>query len=337
MALTQLSDIIDTTVFQDIPAVDSPEKTAFYESGIVTRSPFFDELANGPGKTAELPFWKDIDATSAPNISTDAPGDVAVPDKIEQGEQISRKLQLNKSWSEADLAAERAMGGDALTRVRGRTDTYWRRQWQRYLIAATNGVLADNVANDSDDMVNDVASESIAGQSAATLFNRQAFNAAAFTLGDAFEDTGVFAVHSHVMQQMLDNDDIDFIPDSKGEKTIPTFMGRRVVVDDGMTVTAGSTDGFKYTSVLFGSQAFAWGEGTPKVPVEVKREAAQGNGGGVETLWTRKTHIIHPFGYEFTSDTVASESATLAEMALAANWDRVVERKNVPLAFLITN
>jgi len=24
-------------------------------------------------------------------------------------------------------------------------------------------------------------------------------------------------------------------------------------------------------------------------------------------------------------------------MALAANWDRVVERKNVPLAFLITN
>jgi hypothetical protein len=337
MALTQLSDIIDVTVYQDIPAVDSPELTAFYQSGIITRSPFFDELASAPGKIAELPFWKDIDATDAPNISTDNPATIGVPGKIVQGEQISRKLQLNNGWSEADLAAERAMGGDALTRVRARADTYWRRQWQRYLIAATNGVLADNVANDSGDMVHDVASESIAGQSAATRFNRAAFNAAAFTLGDAFQDTGVFAVHSHVMQQMSDNDDIDFIPDSKGEKTIPTFMGRRVVVDDSMTVVAGSTDGFKYTSVLYGSQAIAWGEGNPKVPVEVEREATQGNGGGVETLWTRKTHIIHPLGYQFTSSSVASESATLAEMALAANWDRVIERKNVPLAYLITN
>jgi hypothetical protein len=337
MAVTQLSDIIDVTVFQDLPAVDSPELTAFYDAGIVVRTPMLDELANSAGTTAELPFWKDLDATSAPNISTDNPATIAVPDAVVQGKQISRKLQLNKAWGEADLVAERALGGDAMTRIRARADTYWRRQWQRYLIAASNGVLADNVANDSSDMVHDVASETIAGQSTATKFTRSNFTSAAFTLGDAFEDIQAIAVHSTVYKTMVDNDDIDFIPDSEGRLTIATFMGRRVIVDDGMTVVAGATDGFKFTSVLYGTGAFGWGEGTPRVPVEVEREASQGNGGGVEALWTRKTHLIHPFGFQFTSTTVASESATLAEMALAVNWDRVIERKNVPLAFLVTN
>lgn len=337
MAVTRLSDIIDVTVFQDIPAVDSPELTAFYDSGVVIRNELLDGLANSPGKTSELPFWKDLDATSAPNISTDNPATIATAENVVQGEQITRKLQLNKGWGEADLAGERAMGGDAMTRIRARTDTYWRRQWQRYLVAASNGVLADNVANDSGDMVQDVASESIAGQTVDTKFTRANFTEAAFTLGDAFEEIQAIGVHSVVYKTMVNNDDIDFIPDSEGKMTIPTFMGRRIIIDDGMTVTAGGTDGFKYTSVLYGEGAFGWGEGMAQVPVEVEREATQGNGGGVETLWTRKTHIIHPFGFQFLSASVASESATLAEMALAANWGRVIERKNVPLAFLITN
>lgn len=336
MATVQLSDIIDVTVFQDIIAVDSPEKTAFYESGVVMRSPLFDNLANAAGKKADLPFWNDLDETNAPNISTDNPGTTATPEKITQSEMTTIKLMLNKVYSESDLASELVMGGDAMTRIRARLDTYWRRQWQRYVLRSFDGVLADNIANDSSDMVNKVASETIAGQSASTRFNRLAFNAAAFTLGDAFEDTGVIAVHSHVMQQMLDNDDIDFIPDSKGDKTIPTFMGRRVVTDDGLTVTAGTTDGFKYTTILFGAGAIGWGSGTPRVPLEVEREALQGNGGGIENLISRQTHIIHPFGFDYTG-TPASTSPTQAEYAAATSWNRVVARKNVPVAFLITN
>lgn len=336
MATTQLSDIIDVTVFQDLPAVNSPEKTAFYESGVIASNALLNELANAAGKTAELPFWNDLDETSAPNISSSDPADVATAGKITQGEQIARKLLLNKGWSASDLASELAMGPMAMDQIRARSDSYWQRQWQRYLIAATNGVLADNVANDSGDMVIDVASESIAGQTASTRFSRSNFTSAAFTLGDMFESVVAVGVHSGVYKQMVDGDDIDFIPDSQGNLTIPTYMGRRVIVDDGMTVTAGTTDGFKYTTVMFGAGAFGYGEGTPTVPVEIEREASQGNGGGIETLWTRKTYITHPFGFKFTG-TPAGDSATLAEFAAAASWDRVVARKNVPLAFLVTN
>lgn len=337
MANTQLSDIIDVTVFQDIPAVNSPELTAFYQSGIVRRTSFMDMLANASGKEAELPFWNDLDESSLANISTSLASDVATADKITQGEQIARKLFLNKGWANADLVNEVAMGPKAMNHIRARTDKYWSRQWQRYLIGAANGVLADNVANDSGDMVYDVASETIAGQTSATRFSRSNFTAAAFTLGDAWENTGAIGVHSMVYKQMVDQDDIDFIPDSEGSMTIPTYMGKRVIVDDSMTVTAGTTDGFKYTTVLFGEGAFGYGEGSPTIPVEVEREASQGNGGGIETLWTRKTYILHPAGFQFKSGSVAGVSPTQAEYALAANWDRVVTRKNVPIAYLITN
>jgi len=336
MATTKLSDIIDVTVFRDLPAVNGPEKTAFFQSGIVTRNALLDELANAAGKTAELPFWKDLDGSVETNYSSDDPTSSATPQKTDQGEQITRKAFVNQGWQVADLASELAMGAKAMDHIRARTDTYFMRQWQRRLIAASNGVLADNVANDSGDMVNDVASESIAGQSAATRFNRDAFTEAVYSLGDMATQLSAMAVHSQVMQQMVKNDDIVYIPDSQGQLTIPTYMGLRVIVDDGMTVTAGSTDGFKYTSVLFGAGAFGYGVGSPDTPVEVEREAAQGDGGGIETLWLRNTWILHPFGFQQTG-TPSGNSFTLAELGTAGVWDRVIERKNIPLAYLITN
>jgi hypothetical protein len=336
MATVQLADIIDVTVFQDLPAVNSPEKTAFYEAGIVTRNVLLDGLATAAGKTAELPFWNDIDPTIAPNLSNDNPASIAAASKVNQGEQISRKAFLNKGLSATDLASEVAMGPRAMEHIRARVDTYWTRQWQRRLIAATNGVLADNVASNGGDMVKNVAAESIAAQTVDTKFNRNAFTDAIYTLGDAATLLRVIGVHSVVMAQMSKNDDIIFIPDSQGQLTIPTYLGLRVVVDDGHTVTAGSTDGFKYTSVLYGEGAFGYGDGAPLNAVEIEREASQGNGAGVETLWTRKTWILHPFGFQ-TTGVPAAVSFSVAELGLATTWARVVERKNVPLAFLITN
>lgn len=336
MATVQLSDIIDVTVFQDLPAVNSPEKTALFESGIVTRNTLLDSLANQPGKRVELPFWKDLDGSAEVNYSTDDPSDIAVPLKVAQGEQVARKAFVNNGWSASNLASELAMGADAMTHIRNRTDSYFMRQWQRRLIASVNGVLADNVANDSGDMVIDVAAESTGAQTVDTRFSRSNFTAAAFTLGDAFEMTGAIAVHSQVYKQMVDQDDIDFIPDANGRMVIPTYMGKRVIVDDGMPVIAGSTSGFKYVSVLFGESAFGYGVGSPVKPVALQEEEDQGNGAGIQTLWVRNTWLLHPFGFEQTG-TPAGESFTLAELGNATSWNRVIERKNVPLAFLITN
>ena len=336
MATVQLTDVIVPEVYASYDAVDSPEKTAIFESGIITRNAFLDQQASSGGNLVNLPYWNDLDGANEANVSSDNPASSATPLKIAAGKQVGIISYLNQAYSAADLAGEVA-GSDPMQRVRNRFGSYWMKQWQRRLLKTSYGLMLDNVANDSSDMTHDIASESIAGQSAATLFSRDAFTEAAFTLGDSFENTGAIAVHSVVYKQMVKNDDIDFIPDSLGRLTIPTFMGKRVIVDDTSTVIAGTTDGFKYVSILFGEGAFGYGEGSSKVPVELEREALQGDGGGVEYLIERNTWLMHPAGYQFTSTSLAGTSPTQAELATASNWTRVVDRKNVPMAFLVTN
>lgn len=336
MATTQISDVFVPAVYESYTAVDGPETTAFYESGVIARNPMLDSAFDQGGNTVTIPFWKDLDPTVEPNYSTDDPTQNASPQKIQAGTMKARTAHLNQGYSAADLVSELA-GSDPMQRIRNRFGTYWARQWQRRLLAAANGVLAANIAQNSGDMRINLALETTVGVTDANLFGRTAFTGAAFTLGDMFGEITAIAVHSVVAKRMIDNDDIVFIPDSKGALSIPTFMGRRVIIDDSMTVTAGTTSGFKYTSILFGAGAFGYGEGSPKVPVELDRQVRGGNGGGIEELWERKSWIIHPFGYQWTDNTVTGQSATLANLRLAANWSRQIDRKLVPMAFLITN
>lgn len=342
MPNTLLSDTIIPVVYMSYTGVDSPELTAFFESGVAVRNPVLDNAFTAGGRIAHLPFWKDIDPTVEPNYSTDAVTDVAVPNKIVAGEMIARVAQMNQGYSAGDLVAELA-GSNPMQRVRDRFSRYWTRQWQRRVIATCQGVLANDIASFASDMVNSVAIETLVGQTAANLFSRAAFTDACLTLGDAFGKVVAIAVHSVVYGRMVKNDDIQFIRPSVVDPNIPLspgqpyFLGKPVIIDDSLPVVAGSTSGFKYTSILFGQGAIGYGENLPLNPVEVYRRPDQGNGAGMEQLWERKSMIVHPFGYQFTSASLAGLSPTLAELKLAANWSRVIERKNVPMAFLITN
>lgn len=335
MATTQLTDVVIPEVYESYTAVNSPERTAFFEAGVAVQNGALTALANSGGNQVNIPFWKDLDATVEPNLSSDNPASSATPQKTTADKQIGQMAYINQTYSAADLAGEIA-GSSPMQHIRNRFGRYWQRQWQRRTIAAIVGILADNAANDSGDMINDIAIEDGNNAAAGNLFSRSAFTGAAFTLGDAFESTSALAVHSIVYKQMVDNDDIEYIPDSQGQLTIPTFLGRRVIIDDGLPVEAGVTSGFKYTSILFGQGALGYGEGRPAVPVEVEREALQGDGGGVEHLIERKSWLIHPFGFKVAA-TPGADSFSLTELNAAATWDRVVERKNVPLAALITN
>lgn len=336
MAVVRLSDAIIPAVYTSYQTVDSPELTAFYTSGVVTRSALLDQFANEGGNVISIPFWNDIVASDEPNVSSDDPAVLAVPKKITAGEMTTRKAFLNQGWSSMDLVSELA-GSDPMRRIRARTDVYWTRQWQRRLISASLGLLADNVAANASDMVSDISIQDGNNAGEANVFSRTAFTGAIFTLGDQFQKLAMIAVHSTIYKRMVDNDEIITVYDSKGTLIKQTYYGLPVVVDDSMPVIPGTTSGFRYVSVLFGNGAFGYGNGSPRVPVEVDRKPDAGNGGGQETLWERKTYILHPRGYDFTSASVAGQSATLAELQLATNWTRVLERKHIPLAFLITN
>lgn len=340
MAFTQLADAIIPTVYKSYQSVDNIELTAFYESGIIVQSPLLNEFATAGGKLVHLPYWKDLDQTVEPNYSDDSAND-ATPNKLGADEMVARTAQLNQTWQAADLVSELA-GSDPMKRIASRTNVYWSRQWQRRLIACAVGVYAENHATGSagavDDMVLNVSIADGVNATDANLFGRTAFTGALFTLGDQFGLVSGIAVHSIVYKRMVDNDDIEFIKDSTGTVDIPHYMGKRVVVDDSMPVVAGGTSGFVYTSVIFGQGAFGYGVGKARIPVEVWREPLKGVGGGRETLIERKTWLIHPFGYKWNESSVTGGvSPNIADLKNAANWTRKIARKNIPLAYLLTN
>lgn len=337
MALTQLADVYIPKVYRSLTSINSPELTAFFTSGVAVRNPAIDGAFTAGGRTVDLPFWNDLDSTIEPNYSTDNPTDIAVPNKVVTGLMQARIAQMNQVYSEADLATELA-GSEPLQHVRNRFGTYWTRRWQRRALAVTLGVLNANIANNSGDMVNNIALETTVGLTTANLFSRAAFTGAAFTAGDHFDQFVAIAVHSVVYKRMVDNDDIVFIMPSDGSMQIPTFLGKRIIVDDGMPVIPGTTSGFKYVSVLFGTGFLGYGENTPPNPTWIRYEPLQGNGGGVTLIGERKSLVIHPIGHNFTGNTVTGGfSPTNADLMVAANWTRQVVRKNVPVAFLITN
>lgn len=320
MATTQLTDIFVGDYYASLAPVNSPEKTAVYESGIVTRSPVLDAIASGSQGTAEISYWQDLNADEAPNISNDDPNDQGEVGKVEQDSMRARVLYLNKGYGVTDLTAELA-NTEPQQQIRNRFGTYWTRQWQRYALGAARGIIASNIANNGGDMVID----------AGATISANAFQDAAFTAGDAADQFGAIGVHSVVMNQMVKQDLIEYLRDSDGKIILATYLGKPVFMDDGLVFGPG-----RYLSVFFGQGAFGYGEGTPKVPVELERKPGGGNGGGAEVLWERKTYILQPAGFSWTGSEAQNLSPNATQYATAGNWTRVFDRKQVPFAAVIS-
>jgi hypothetical protein len=334
MAEVRISDIYNPLVFSAADQEAQIELNNFMSSGVMVEDPRLTAMASVGGNIGELPFFKPL-GTEEPNYSNDVTGDSSTALKVTKAVMQYRLATMNKSWSTMDIAVDLALA-DPATAITNRIGAYWATANEKRLIQSTMGILNDNVANDSSDMVKNIATDSASAVTAAELVSNDAILDAQQTAGDHQGGFSAIAMHSVVYSRLRKQQLITFIRDADNNTQFQTYGNLRVVVDDSLSAIAG-TNRITYTTVIFGSGAVISGLGRTKVPSELYRDPEKGNGGGQETLYSRRADIIHPLGFAFGSASVAGQSATLAELALAANWNRVWERKNVPLCFLQTN
>ncbi len=346
MALVQISDVVVPEIFTPYVQQITEEKARLIQAGVLSADDLMNNLLAGGGLTFNIPSWQDL-ANDADNVSTDAEADIqaadfgagtpatrldAAPLGHSTSTEIAVRLSRNQSWSSSDLAAALA-GSDAMASIAGRVGFYWARRLQAVFVATFNGVIADNVANDAGDYENDISGGAFID--GVTNFSAEAFLDAAVTMGDSMEDLVAVMVHSVVFNRMQKNNLIDFIPDARGEIEIPVFLGREVIVDDGVPRT-----GSVYDSWLFGRNAAGLGRSAPRVPTEVHRQALAGNGGGQEVLTSRLEWSVHPRGHAYTgtSPNGGPGNGTGAnELNNAGSWDRrFPERKQIKFARLVT-
>ena len=334
MAVTSIADI-------QVPEVYAPyilERTAalseFYQSGIVVRDPAFDALAAQGGTHVDMPFWQDL--TGAREILSDSGS--LTPAKLTTSGDIARIHNDAKSWA-WNILAKYASGADPASALATYIAAYWSRTTQTMLINSLTGVFA---APTMAGTLLAIHSETIAGQSAATKLTGSTFVDATVKLGDRGDRLTAVAMHSATEASLRKLDLIDFLTDSQYQAQIRTFQGRRVIIDDSCPVRAGTTDGYVYTTYLFGPGAIGAGFAPLDTPVESGHgtEAFEYNRDALASnsfVINRRRFILHPRGVKFNSASCAGASPTDAELAVAANWTRVFEAKNVRMVAVTHN
>ncbi|WP_312450071.1 hypothetical protein [Stutzerimonas nitrititolerans] len=331
---TILSDVVFRDELRDYINVTSVEQTAFFSSGILVQNNDMSQLLASPSNTFTIPWWVDLDASVESNYSNDVYTDIATPLSVATSSMQARAAYLNEGWNAMNLV-KNITKQDPLEYVGSRLMSYWQKVAQRRTIATAVGLYNDNVAGNGGDMVVDAGGPI----TAAAIIQARA------TMGDYGGSTlGVIAMHSAVHAELQILNLIDFTPIADQIPEFGRYQGMRVVVDDGMPVIAGTPN--KYLSIIFRPGAIGYAEQQPagEDGLEYVREPERGNGGGAETLWSRRNFVIHPLGYAFTSTTITGNgtetrpaSASWADLALATNWTRMLDRKQVPIAFVLSS
>lgn len=322
---TRIADVVVPAVFNPYVIQRTAELSALRRSGIVSSSIELNRLATAGGKLINMPYWEDLSGDD--EVLSD--NGALTPGKIEADQDIAVLLMRGKAWATNDLAKALA-GSDPMGAIGDLVAEYWARREQATLIATLNGVFA------AASMAASVHNISIADGNASTAANRigaEAVINAATKLGDAAGGLTAISMHSVPYSNLQKDDLIDFQPTSGQNVGFGTYLGKTVIVDDSHPRVAGATSGFVYTSFLFGAGAIGLGEGAAPVPTETDRDSLRGD----DLLVNRRHYLLHPRGVKFTSSSVATSSPTNAELAIAANWVRVYEQKNVRLVALRTN
>lgn len=337
--VTRIADVVVPARFTPYVQQITQEKSRLIQSGAAVVDATLSSNLSGGGLTFNEPSFKDLD-NDAENVSSDDPTVQSAPKKIGTATEIQVRLSRNNSWSSMDLV-EALAGEDPMEAIANRVGYYWTRRMQAAFVATMRGIFADNDAAPSGgdthttgDMTRSLAAlNSGAFAEGVTNFGAKPFIQATLTMGDSMEDLTLVMMHSIPYATALQNNLITFktASDNTGAISIPTYLGREVIVDDGIPFSGGL-----FETWLFGRGAIRVGMGSPKVPTETDRKPENGNGGGQDILYNRTEWVIAPVGHAYIGTTPAGGPAN-ADLLAAASWRRVFpERKQIKIARLIT-
>lgn len=340
--VTRIQDVIVPEIFNPYVQTLTKERSAIIQSGAMVADADLSNLLSGGGLTFNQPFWQDLSREDEENISNDNPSDKSTPNKIGAGKEIQVRLSRNNSWSTMDLTGTLA-GSDPMQAIAARVAAYWTQRLQRAFIAAQKGVFAMNDAapaggstHTQGDMTFDASGTSFVD--GVTNFSAENFLDATQTMGDGQQDLRLVVMHSVVYNRAKKNNLIDFVPDAINGNAaeVPYFLGKRVIVDDGMPNNSGV-----FETWIYGAGAWRFGQGNAPVPTEVQRDPSAGKGGGQDILFNRVEWCLHPVGHAYVGQGYGgggpTNAATSGNLAAATSWSRVFpERKQIQIARLLT-
>ena len=344
MAKLLISDIIIPEVFDDYFLERTATKTNLITSGIVVPDSAIDTLARTGGTQISMPFFKDL--TGSDQVLKDETALTVA--SIATGQDVARLLTRGDARSVNDLSGALS-GTDPLRVIGSLISDWWLRQEQTTLVSLLTGVFLNN-AETSDayhtqnDLINTHASEATAGiklwnDAAPTVMCPEAIIDGQALLGDSAGNFTAIMMHSKCLTDLIKQELIDTERPSGGASTIYRYLDKEIIVDDQCPRRNGTSSGTNtvYQSFLFGKGAIGRGEGRAPVPSELERSALDSD----TRLITRRHYILHPRGFQWIEGSIDTPGEAggpaNSDLAGAAHWQRVYEKKNTRIAMIETN
>lgn len=324
MAVTTIANMqIVPEKFSQYVIDRTTEKSAMVNSGIATPDATVAALINSTpegGRFIQLPMWNPLEGEE----------DVFGEDDVSIGgittkEARATLLMRQRAWGSTDLA--HVLGGADPMAAIANLIADWRNIREQKIYLAIAKALLDTTSGALKGHVNDIST----GAGAASVISVGATLDTKQTLGDAADILGMVFMHSATYTELQKNQQIATEYDATLQIKIETYLGYRVVVDDGMPVNSGV-----YDTYFFGSGAFIRQDGTPAgfIGTETDRDKI----GAKNYLINRWCQIIHPRGFSWVSDgTYTNEKhyyPANVDLEKPGNWQLVVDHKKVPIACL---
>ncbi len=324
---TRISDLIIPEVVSEVASALIIGRPAIVNSGIAVQDYNNVDIREG-GEFFKVPFWNEVSGDDEV-LQEETP---LTPGKITMGQDIGVVCHRGKAWSASDLA-KIISGEDPNRQVAEQMANYWAKRYDAALLAVLKGVFSGPL---KDTHVLD------RGATAEADYPRtvkvEDFVDAMSLLGD---EMGVFTaiiMHSKVYADLQKQGLITFGQTVMGQRIIetgeiPTFMGRRVVVNDNVpveTYTVESiTDAKKYTTFISAPGVMYFGF-QRELQVEVDRDILS-----FEDYLSTSVHFgAHLKGVKWAVTTTNPDNATLST---GTNWAKVFPDKAIKIVALKTN
>lgn len=309
--ITKIIDTITPEIYQSYMDQYSTEKSALIQSGIAVADPRVSQNITAGGTVVNMPFWNDLSGED----EVLGNGDEALSTgKIQAAADMACVMYRGRGWSVNELTTI-ISGDDPVGAILRRINDYWLRREQQVLFSVLNGIFGDSSKKGTlyTTHVLDAAAKGINGE--LVLDAKQ-------LLGDAADQLVAIGMHSAVYTQLQKQNLIVFIPDSEGKINIPTYLGYRVLIDDGIAPKDGV-----YNTYLFRRGSIGRNVGNPAAltAFETARDAAKGN----DDIFTRRAFTMHPYGVKWKNNKVEGVTPANKELANKDNWERVYDPKNI--------
>lgn len=361
VGITRLSDLVVPQIWYPYFSQLSPKTSAFLMSGIMDRTPEYDDMSLSRGLSANVPFTRPLVERSSPWKADGT--NTTTSEKLVTSQMnvpfIKRRHKLGWNQLAAHIAGTTGiltMGkaswgrevkitpGDTSALLAHLMTDLWNEDLQQTVFQILNGCFASttNTANVTDTPLG-LTSQSVDASiatgtiAAANRVSPATLGRAAGVLSDRGNTLTTLAIHPEVYYGNLLPNNITPNQQTSGQDwQIPRYLQYQLILDDTLPVDRTLPAYPKYTSYLFAPGSIAFGDGKldALTGAEVQRDVDQTE----DFLHTRRAYLVQPKGLSFGGAVPSTgEGPSDATFALGTSWQRCDFSKNIGIVRLITN